>query len=289
MPVVNLIKCHGSVNWKEYVKNNNRSKIQVAIEEDLISPINNDLNIVLQTINQYFGESTSIDSLEKLIENMENIDLVNVDLIEELNSIGKYAGDDLSRLVEKIETLQIVLPTKDKFQTTLIKENYFNMLRLLSYELEKNQSLLVVFGFSFQDEHISEVVQRSLNNPSLLVIIFCFTDNEKSKIVSQFNFSDSYIPINVKFIEPKDLLVKTMSEKDYTSEELDESQYTVIKNEERVFIYSKEVSKLESKNENSALPVLNFSSFNAILEKDIANRYIPIEREEMKKGTGDTE
>lgn len=296
MPAVNLIKCHGSINWKEYAKNNNRSKIQVAIEENLISPINNDLEIVIQEINQYFKEFPFImntDSLENLIENMNNIELVNEGLINELNFIGEHAGESLSKLIEKVEALQIVLPTKDKFQTTLIKEHYFSMLRLLSYELEKKQSLLVVFGFSFQDEHILEIVQRSLNNPALLVIIFCFTDNEKSNIISQFNFSIGNVPINIKFIEPKDFLVKEMDEEDYMEEEenQDDKNFTVITNEGRVSIYSNVVSKLENEAGNSVIPVLNFSSFNSILEMDIANKYIPIvgKETEKEKETGDTE
>ncbi len=48
------------------------------------------------------------------------------------------------------------------------------MLRLLSQELERKQSVLITFGFSFNDEHIRSIIKRSLANPNLLVYIFCF-------------------------------------------------------------------------------------------------------------------
>jgi len=290
MPVVNLIKCHGSIKWREYVRNNSRSKIEVAIEESLISPINNDLDMVLRQVRQSFAELSFIsntESLEQLIQKMNNDEFVDEDLINELNCIGEYVSESLSEFTERVEALQIVLPTKDKFQTTLVKEHYFSMLRLLSYELEKRQSLLVVFGFSFQDEHISEIIQRSLNNPTLLVIIFCFTDNERSKIISQFNFSINNVPINMKFIEPNDFLKEEMNVEEYMEkkEKQNYSNCTVITEDDKVFVYSNVVSKLEDKIESCDIPILDFSSFNSILEMDITNKYTPILDEEK---TGDT-
>lgn len=44
----------------------------------------------------------------------------------------------------------------------------------MSYELEKQDSTLVVFGFSFADEHITNLIKRSLGNKSLTMYICCF-------------------------------------------------------------------------------------------------------------------
>ena len=70
----------------------------------------------------------------------------------------------------------IVNPTKEKFSDTLLNKNYYELLRLFSNELEKENSLLVVNGFSFRDEHILDLVKRSMINPSLKVLIFAFKE-----------------------------------------------------------------------------------------------------------------
>ena len=63
---------------------------------------------------------------------------------------------------------------KNKFKNTLYQEFYYQNLRQLSYELEKQNSILIVFGFSFADEHIAEIIKRACNNPTLNIYIFCW-------------------------------------------------------------------------------------------------------------------
>ena len=92
----------------------------------------------------------------------------------------------------------MVWPTKQKFHNTVLNLNYYELLRIFSNELEKNQSLLLVFGFSFNDEHILEIVKRSLANPTLLVYIFCFTEDEANKIYKKFENCENFN--NIKFI-----------------------------------------------------------------------------------------
>ena len=69
------------------------------------------------------------------------------------------------------------------------------MLRLMSYELEKPSSILITFGFSFADEHIENLVKRSLSNPKLQVYVCCYNDSEKQKMQTKFNGFD-----NVEYI-----------------------------------------------------------------------------------------
>jgi hypothetical protein len=79
----------------------------------------------------------------------------------------------------------IVNPTKWKFHETVYEEHYYQMLRLLSYELEKPNAVLITFAFSFADEHILNLVMRSLSNPGLQVFICCYNQaahNSLSKI-----------------------------------------------------------------------------------------------------------
>src|SRR5699024_1692311 len=215
------------------------------------------------------------DSLEGLINEINSNESIE-HLFNPLNEIAASIKENLLKLSEKIDKLQIVFPTKKKFETTLIQEHYFNMLRLLSYELEKKQSLLIVFGFSFQDEHITEIVQRSLNNPSLLVIIFCFTDQDKVKIIQQFNFSINNEPINLKFITPATFFKGEIKEEDIKPHL--HSRYTILNSEGKVFKYSNVVSLLENNETGTSIPIINFSSINKLLEMDIVNKYKSIKK-----------
>lgn len=270
MPSINLIKCHGSVNWKEHKEESGRSKIQVLLEKNLLSSINNLLHTTLENIIKD-NQDVSIDTVKDLVDKLDGE--LNTELVTFINTVGKSSEDLLANLASEIENLQIVLPTKKKFQTTLIQEHYFSMLRLLSYELEKNQSLLVVFGFSFYDEHIRDIIERSVNNPNLLVIIFCFKDDTKEEIISQFNFSSTNIPVNIIFIQPSDFLRERISIDDFKADEYSESDYTIIKNEESVFVYHKLVSV------HKGIPILNFASLNLILEENITNKYLSLDTE----------
>nr|WP_246217603.1 hypothetical protein [Paraburkholderia panacisoli] len=60
------------------------------------------------------------------------------------------------------------------------------MLRLLSYELEKPNAVLITFGFSFADEHILNLVMRSLSNPGLQVFVCCFNKSGHTAMEGKF-------------------------------------------------------------------------------------------------------
>jgi hypothetical protein len=86
----------------------------------------------------------------------------------------------------KYEQLPIVNPTKWKFYETVYEEHYYQMLRLLSYELEKPNAVLISFGFSFADEHILNLVMRSLSNPGLQVFVCCFSADDHATMREKF-------------------------------------------------------------------------------------------------------
>lgn len=70
------------------------------------------------------------------------------------------------------------------------------MIRSFSYELERKQSVLIVFGFSFADEHITDIFRRSLLNPELLVIIISYSLEEQEKHKNLFKGHENivYLP-----------------------------------------------------------------------------------------------
>lgn len=67
--------------------------------------------------------------------------------------------------------LAIINPTKEKLAQTVMNVNYYDQLRMYCNELEKSNTLLVSFGFSFSDEHIQSMTLRSLQgNPTLTLV-----------------------------------------------------------------------------------------------------------------------
>lgn len=91
--------------------------------------------------------------------------LDNIGIASETDFIEKYNSN-----------LLIINPTKDKFQKTLLNENYYDQLRMFSNELEKNSTVIIAFGFSFADEHMLQMVHRALKtNPTLSLLLFPFS------------------------------------------------------------------------------------------------------------------
>lgn len=281
MPCVNLIKCHGSVNWIEHSINESVSKIQVLLKNKKFDNLS---RRVVRFVKE-FNKKDNHESHQKLFDSF--IERINDTLADEeylVEFINQQASNletneisELQKISNELYQLQIVWPTKEKFEQTLIQEHYFNMLRLVSYELEKEQSLLIVFGFSFDDEHIRAVVQRSLNNPNLIVIIFCYRDSDKDLIMSNFNFTDNSIPINVKFIIPSDFLVKSIKKEKFEGErENIDGEYIIIIDGEFVYQYAPFVSKICVKDldgNKKDEPVIDFESLNKILEQKIDHKF----------------
>jgi hypothetical protein len=91
--------------------------------------------------------------------------------------------------------LPIILPTKQKFVRTLMEHTYYDLSRLYSNELEREQSVLFCIGFSFDDEHILSLTKRALSNPFLTLFVFPFSISDELKILSHFRTH-----LNVKVI-----------------------------------------------------------------------------------------
>ncbi len=105
------------------------------------------------------------NSLEKLKDNIQGI------------QDAKTNKDDiklLSLLKEFSNQFYIILPVKDKFRDTLLNRVYYDLLRIYANELDKENTLLIAEGFSFEDEHILDITRRALKNPTLHLIISCY-------------------------------------------------------------------------------------------------------------------
>lgn len=181
IPTINLFKIHGSVTWS-----NSNDGIEVSLENEIFEKL---CELSDEIIN-------SIDS--KWLELMQNVKILidpskykeaildgQIDekvLQEELSIIYGYFSREIDSFYKYYQKLPVVNPTKQKFKDTVFQQYYYQLLRMLSFELEKTDSVLIVFGFSFADEHILEIVRRSIVNPKLKIYVIAFDNNAKSDI-----------------------------------------------------------------------------------------------------------
>ena len=116
-------------------------------------------------------------------------------------SLLKKTGADFTSEYQKI---LIVNPEKKKFQETVMDVNYYELLRMYSSELEKENTVLFVMGCSMADEHIQQITVRSANsNPTLKIYIFCHSN----KGVEEMKKNMSYETLkysNISIIGPVD-------------------------------------------------------------------------------------
>ncbi len=174
LPQINLIHLHGSVYWEK-----------------------NDQSIIVDYKKPVWSETIKFDT-----GIVEAFSVILEDETKNFNDLEVYAAtldvsfDATSKdFIAEYNKLPIVNPTKWKFHETVFEEHYYQMLRALSYELEKPNSVLICFGFSFADEHILNLLKRSLSNPQLQLYICCFKSDIVSAMEKKFSGHN-----NVEFV-----------------------------------------------------------------------------------------
>lgn len=167
LPLFNLFKLHGSLDWKinhnEIVYDNGlrilKKVSKIEIPEEILVEID---------YEDKEGEwwYHSIDELYRLIKK-EKIEL----------------HDEHGNFLEAYNQFVMINPTKEKFKTTTRDLTFYELLRMYSNHLERENSVLFVLGFSFADEHVREITKRvAASNPTLLIIIFAFDKHSKEDI-----------------------------------------------------------------------------------------------------------
>lgn len=125
---------------------------------------------------------------------------VDEEIIFDVSQKDLLTDDADNASVEKfIKSYALVLPMQTKFRETLRDRIYYNLLRIYANELDKENALLVAFGFSFADEHIKDMTRRALKNPTLKLIIFAYSEKDTTNFLQKF---DGYK--NVDIFAPSD-------------------------------------------------------------------------------------
>lgn len=88
------------------------------------------------------------------------------------------SNEDIVLKENPIEPL-IVYPASEKYESSY-EQPYFEMMSRFQQALRKENTLLIVIGFGFQDKHIQNVIKEAVNQNSSfhLVIIFYNRDKE---------------------------------------------------------------------------------------------------------------
>jgi hypothetical protein len=173
IPVFNLLKMHGSINWS--------TKGDIISNDYKLDAVNK-TNIELQKIDsELFIDCTKNDEeLKEKVNTYSEIQAEATKLIE-LKSNLKF-NELYKELFEEYDKLTIVNPTKQKFVESVIELHFYELMRMYSNSLEKENSILFVMGFSFADEHIAKITLRAAKtNPTLLVIVFAFDESQEAK------------------------------------------------------------------------------------------------------------
>lgn len=178
LPVFNLLKLHGSLSWEINDKDVMFSSDLKHVKEVASKTIPTDHILSVP-------DDATIDTLIAAVA-------------------GKTPDASTDAFMEAYEKLLIVVnPTKEKFKHTLMNQTYYELLRLYSNELEKENTVLFVMGFSFADEHICDITLRAANsNPTLMIYVIAHSSKAKTGIEERFG-KNNIKNNNIEIIAPE--------------------------------------------------------------------------------------
>lgn len=170
--------------------------------------------------NEYIYDSKSFYRSIYNTGNFYNysVELPTINLIKLHGSLSwKKEGDDVYYKIPPIKPIRfedsqnqkdwvnqhaLVLPRKEKFKETVLENIYYDLLRTYSNELDKEGTLLIVFGFSFADEHIELLTKKALRNTTLKLMIFAY--NESSTESYNDKFKD-FANVEIVYLKDEDM------------------------------------------------------------------------------------
>ncbi len=209
IPSANLVKIHGCASWRDDGE-------QLTID---------DRYIILKTMKRLFDEvsrfgegqptpnasepskSRATDTNTEAPADFETLKSQAEATFERIKqdehgkeNLADKLNHKLDQLKKAREQLAVVFPNKGKFASTVLNETYYDQLRRLSNQLELPNTSLLVVGFSFADEHIRSLITRAAKaNPTLKVIIFCYSKDTTTTIAGYLGYSPKDYP-NIELV-----------------------------------------------------------------------------------------
>ena len=193
IPVLNLIKIHGSINWREEddsIKNDIGLTTVLAVRKALDAIAAGCFITTTKT-----DPATGGVVVKTLAE-----------MITEAQGKGMANADVFKPFLEEYHKLVMINPTKRKFRESVIDHHFYELMRQYSNNLEKENTILFVSGFSFADEHIADITKRAANtNPTLHIVVFAFNDADGANIKANLKLPDVCLNNNIVILTPSSI------------------------------------------------------------------------------------
>lgn len=184
VPLFNLIKIHGAVNWVEKEFTIQSDTLPLYLIREALKKIDKD----------YFVELYKTDGSEKTFDEVKS----------EAEDIALLLPDNTyNDFFNYYKRIVMINPTKDKFRTSVLDYHFYELMRIYSNALERENSLLFVMGFSFADEHIAQITKRAADtNPTLQIIVFAYDDNEEEAYMKRLGITNGCSNNNILILTP---------------------------------------------------------------------------------------
>lgn len=201
IPVFNLMKIHGSINWKE---------VDDVIKNDIGLPTVNAVKDALAGIGAAnFIATTKTDAAGNTVEK------TLTEMVTEAEAKHMANADVFKPFLDEYRKIVMINPTKRKFKESVIDHHFYELMRQYSNNLEKENTLLLVSGFSFADEHIADITRRAANtNPTLHIVVFAFNDGDGAVIKTNLKMPDVCLNNNIVILTPSDFKAQNSASTD---------------------------------------------------------------------------
>jgi hypothetical protein len=132
------------------------------------------------------------------------------------DNLDNKTGEDFTSGYEQIG---VINPNAEKHFETVLDTNYASMLRKFTLELEKENSVLVIVGFSLTDKHVRDLLYGVIkSNPTLVVVYFSYSQyNETLDVLEESKNPNLYIispQASFSFEKVSDYLSKVFIDKE---------------------------------------------------------------------------
>ncbi len=133
-----------------------------------------------------------------------------------LKHIDETLADKTGRgFRSKYKKILVVNPEEAKHLESVLNVYYSELLRLYSSELEKENAVLFIVGFSMEDKHIREITLRAAKSNPTLRIFICCSQNSYDGMSTKLEISKHS---NIQILTPE--TVDSYYTVDYLNEEI---------------------------------------------------------------------
>lgn len=115
-----------------------------------------------------------------------------------LTQLSPTDKNDDEKVAGHLGKFFLILPNLRKFHATMMDRVYYDLLRIFANAMDQENAVLMVFGFSFEDEHILDITRRTLRNPTAQLLIFAYDPATAASFEQKFAMHRNAVVISPK-------------------------------------------------------------------------------------------